>query len=158
MTILPGRHMSQVEIMFSVLWNESGFTVCINPPCSDHRDTSTFFAFAFAFALQFCCAVLCKKDVYKRNSCYSQHSFGQSARHLVKEAQFLKSIQAYNAIVLLQILDTELPLLYTTFNHVSAWIKLSGPVSDGSGQFARSAVVIIPFSGFFFRGQKCIGS
>ena len=60
MTILPGRHMSQVEIMFSVLWNESGFTVCINPPCSDHRDTSTFFC---NFAVQ-CCA----KRMYTRET------------------------------------------------------------------------------------------
>ena len=33
-----------------------------------------------------------------------------------------------HTIVLLRILDTGLPLLYETFTHVSAWIKLSGPV------------------------------
>ena len=40
-----------------------------------------------------------KNDVYMRNIGYFLHSFGQSARHLVKGAQFLKSIQAYNAVV-----------------------------------------------------------
>ena len=150
MTILPGRHVPGWNHVLSSLkwvWVHRLHQSAVLRP-SGHKH----------FLLQFCCAVLCKKDVYKRNSCYSQHSFGQSARHQVKEAQFLKSIQAYNAIVLLLILDTELPLLYTTFTHVSAWIKLSGPVSDSCGQFARSAVVIIPFSGFFFQGQKCIGS